>query len=105
MKNQGKRLCFIKIFIVIIIPNESIAAFLQEINENLKLNNDDRNILDKLSSYKECRGAVNKKKSPGLDGLPSEFYQCLWGIIVHFFLQSYLKYIKEVKCHTLENYL
>lgn len=38
------------------------------------------------SSYKECRGAVNKKKkSPGLDGLPSEFYQCLWGIIGFFF--------------------
>lgn len=87
MKNQGKRLCFIKIFIVIIIPNESIDAFLSEINENLKLYNNDRNLLDKFSSYKECRGAVNKKKITWfrLDGLPSEFYQCLWGIIGLFF--------------------
>lgn len=39
-------------------------------------------------SYEGCKEAVNnmkKEKSPGLDCLPSEFYQCFWDDIGPFF--------------------
>lgn len=73
------------------IPIENINTYLSEISENPTLNNDDRNYLDNFPLYEECREAVNnmkKEKSPGLDGLPCEFYQCFWDLIGPFFLQS-----------------
>lgn len=42
----------------------------------------------KKHSYEECREAINimkKEISPGLDGLPSEIYQCVWDVIGPFF--------------------
>lgn len=35
---------------------------------------------------------MKKEKSPGLDGLPSEFYQCFWDVIGPFFYKA----LKEI---------
>lgn len=73
------------------IPIENSNTYLLEISENPPLNNDDRNCLDNFPSYEECREAVNnmkKEKSPGLDGLPCEFYQGFWDVIGPFFYKA-----------------
>lgn len=52
------------------------------LSENVK------NTCDQFPSLEECRDTVmNMKynKSPGLDGLPVEFYQCFWDKILILF--------------------
>ena len=49
----------------------------------------DKEYCDEFPTLEECRDAVfNMKpnKSPGLDGLPSEFYKCMWDSIKNFVL-------------------
>lgn len=75
------------------IRNENIESYLSEINEipKYKLDNDDAQLLEFFPSYEECKEAVNnmkKEKSPGLDGLPSEFYQCFWDDIGPFLYKA-----------------
>ena len=57
-------------------------------------------MLDEFSSYEECKDAVNnmkKEKSPGLDGLPSEFYQTVLSDIGFKFYEALKIYIIKVK--------
>lgn len=70
------------------IQNEKIESYLSKINEIPKLDNDDAQL---FPSYEGCKEAVNnmkKEKSPGLDCLPSEFYQCFWDDIGPFFYKA-----------------
>ena len=42
---------------------------------------------DEFPSLQECRGAVfdmKQSKSPGLDGIPNEFYQTFWNALVYY---------------------
>ena len=53
-----------------------------------KLSSDDKEYCDEFPTMEECRETVfNMKanKSPGLDGLPSEFYKCMWDSIANLF--------------------
>ena len=62
------------------ISNENVDRYLENIDVP-EIKNDDKNILNKFPSYSECSEAVfqmKNNKSPGIDGLPSEFYQCFW---------------------------
>ena len=48
-------------------------------------------MLDEFPSYDECKDAVNnmkKENSPGLDGLPSEFFQTFWSEIGFIFYEA-----------------
>ena len=48
-------------------------------------------MLDEFPSYEECKDAVNnmnKENSPGLDGLPSEFFQTFWSEIGFIFYEA-----------------
>ena len=60
-----------------------------------KLSSNDKEYCDEFPTIEECREAVfNMKanKSPGLDGLPSEFYKCMWVIIANLFYDA----LKEI---------
>ena len=62
------------------ISNENVDRYLENIDVP-EIKNDDKHILNKFPSYSECSEAVfqmKNNKSPGIDGLPSEFYQCFW---------------------------
>ena len=55
----------------------------------------DKEYCDEFPTLEECRDAVfNMKpnKSPGLDGLPSEFYKCMWDSIKTLFYNA----LKEI---------
>lgn len=52
------------------------------------LNDQDKLICDALPTQDECKEAVfnvKNNKSPGLDGLPCEFYKCFWEYISPIF--------------------
>ena len=58
-----------------------------------KLNTQDKEFCDKLPTLDECKDAVlnmKNNKSPGLDGLPSEFYKCFWNLIGPLFYEVLL---------------
>ena len=50
--------------------------------ENINcLSNEERNICDMFPTLDECESAVNEmktNKSPGIDGIPNEFYKTFW---------------------------
>ena len=53
-----------------------------------KLNDQEKKFCDSLPTIHECTDAVNNlknNKSPGLDGLPGEFYKCFWKTIKPLF--------------------
>ena len=60
-----------------------------------QLNNADKDFLESFPTLDECKDAVNDmkvNKSPGLDGIPSEFYKCFWESISTIFYQA----LKEI---------
>lgn len=83
------------------IDNKIIDDYLSEINVPV-IGEDNKRMLDKFPTFEECTEAVNSMKhdkSPGLDGLPSEFYQCFWNVIGPYFYDA-LKDIYENKMMT-----
>ena len=63
---------------------------------NKKISNKQKAILDAQLMDEEVEKAVyglNKNSSPGLDGLPAEFYQEYWYLIKHL----YLAFIRAIK--------
>ena len=55
-----------------------------------------RDLLDALLTEEEIKTVIFqmlKKKSPGLDGIPIEFYQIFWEEIKHL----YMDYLRKVK--------
>ena len=62
------------------IPNNEINNYLEVSNVN-ELSYNDREMCDtfpSLQEYKETVMKLKPNKSPGLDGLPNEFYKCFW---------------------------
>ncbi len=73
--------------------NEDILFYyLKSVNISRQLSGDERRLLDIEVNLDECTKVVEKlksNKSPGLDGLTSEFYQCIWPVIGDFLVGVY----------------
>ena len=62
------------------IDNTEIGNFLSKVNNPIIIE-DDENMIEKFTTFKECTVAVKNMKadkSPGLDCLPCEFSKYLW---------------------------
>ncbi len=76
----------------IVNPNDDIDKFLNSIPKDNKLVNIDNAKCEGLLSYDECKIALNKmkkNKSPGLDGITTEFYQEFWPLIGNLLVNVY----------------
>ena len=81
--------------------DEKIANYIEKF-DCPKLNTQDKEIYDKLTTLDECKDAVlnmKNKKSPGLDGLPSEFYKCYWNLKGPLFYEVLLTVLITKNCH------
>ena len=73
------------------------------------LSDNDADLCEGKILHKECTSVVQnlkRNKSPGIDGLPGEFYQCFWDDIKHLVVDSYnelLKMMNLVKLKTDHN--
>ena len=68
--------------------NSKIEFFENNIN---KLNNIEQNICDRLLNEEECKIALKEmknNKSPGSDGITTEFYKIFWNDIKKFYIDS-----------------
>ena len=68
--------------------NSKIEFFENNIN---KLNNIEQNICDRLLNEEECKIALKEmknNKSPGSDGITTEFYKIFWNDIKKFYVDS-----------------
>ena len=70
------------------IEDNDIDRYLKDCKIN-PLTENDKNLCDSFPILDECKDAVMKNlkanKSPGLDGIPNEFYQTFWKDISHLF--------------------
>ena len=69
------------------INDENIDIYLENITVNI-IEGKDKELCELFPTVEECNDAVmslKNNKSPGLDGLPSEFYKCFWGDICTLF--------------------
>ena len=70
--------------------SQNIDNFLSKV-DNPILSEDDKNVLEKFPTFQKCTYAVNNMKadkSPGLDGLPCEFYKYFWKQIGPYFYDA-----------------
>ena len=73
------------------ISSERIENYLSELVNLPKINNENILALEMFPTYDECTEAVKtlkKEKSPGIDGLPSEFYQTFWEELGPYFYKA-----------------
>lgn len=74
-------------------PDENkVNDYIQNTNFSKKLNVEDKEICEGLVSKNECENALKhmkKNKSPGIDGLPVEFYQTFWDLIGDLLVDTY----------------
>ncbi len=69
------------------IKDDCISQYLDDVNCN-NLSQNEKSMCDATPTMEECKNAVfcmKKGKSPGSDGLPSEFYTCFWSAINKLF--------------------
>lgn len=79
------------------IPIDKILTYLDNIEVPM-LNEKDKLVLDEFPTFEECKNAVldmKGEKSPGLDGIPCEFYQCFWNIIGPIFYAALKEVFKQ----------
>ena len=79
------------------IPTDKILTYLDNIEVPM-LNKKDKSMLDEFPTFEECKNAVldmKEEKSPGLDGIPCEFYQCFWNIIGPIFYAALKEVFKQ----------
>ena len=63
------------------VCDDNIDTYLDSVNGICNLRNDEKDMCDLFPSIQECKNAVmdmKHNKSPGLDGIPNEFYQTFW---------------------------
>ena len=75
-------------------PDKTLLhEYIQNIPCDKKLNNDDKLLCEGDITIEECEYAVFKNlqpnKSPGLDGIPNEFYQVFWPTIKNFVIEVF----------------
>lgn len=71
---------------------ELIKSYLSFLPESKTLNEQDKQKCEGVITLHECHNAVKKlkkNKSPGIDGLPSEFYLKFWDDISHLIVNSF----------------
>ena len=76
------------------IKTENINDLLQSIDIEKKVSQNDKKNLDQAPSIQEVREAIDaikENKSPGIDGLPIEFYKTFWQLLEN----PYMEMIKE----------
>lgn len=59
-----------------------------------KITYNEKKICDDIPTFNECKTAVENmknNKSPGLDGLPAEFYKAFLGDIIDIYYESLIK--------------
>ena len=74
------------------IADEVIDEYLSKIDVPVTLSDDENEILGSKIRYKECCKVVENlkhNKSPGLDGIPAEFYQRFWDVIGKLVVDSF----------------
>ena len=79
------------------IKNNEINSYLSELELDRKLNEKEKSFRDEIITLRECEEAVlnlKDNKSPGIDGIPSEFYKTFWNEIKNI-LYSCLLYTFE----------
>ena len=72
---------------------DSIEEYLSHVNIERKLTNEESVLLESFPTIDECRDAVfhmKANKSPGSDGLPSEFYKIFWNEISQYYYDSFI---------------
>ena len=77
------------------INNNEINSYLSELEIDRKLNEKEKFFCDEIPTLNECEEAVlnlKDNKSPGIDGIPNEFYKTFWNEIKKNILYSCLLY-------------
>lgn len=77
-----------------LISNEDIDLYLKNCKINT-LHETDKNMCVTFPSKNECKETVmnlKSNKSPGLDGIPNDFYQCFW----HQLSSLFYNMLKEI---------
>ena len=80
------------------IPIRNMNTFISHLKPKHILSNEESNTCEGKVSYDECQTVIkhmSKNKSPGLDGLPSEFYQCFWQDFGMLIVESYNEAFKN----------
>ena len=73
------------------IRNEDIDIYLSSLENISCLSNDDKTFCETFPTIRECETAVNEmktNKSPGIDGIPNEFYKKFWNDINNLFYNA-----------------
>ena len=89
---QGANNFFKKLYTSTNVPSQQIDNFLNDIHIDNVLTNEEQEECEGLITVAECEQAIvamKKNKSPGLDGLPLEFYITFWDKIKHMLVDSY----------------
>lgn len=76
------------------ITVERINNYLRDIKMQTKPTDDKKDFFDKFPTLKECTEAVfemKNNKSPGLDGLPVEFYKMFWKHLKQYMYDALIK--------------
>lgn len=79
------------------IDDNEIQNYLNEVNIEQKLDENGRLFCDEMFTLQECKEAVmnlKDNKSPGMDGIPNEFYKTFWNEIKDIFYAT-LEYTFE----------
>ena len=75
------------------INNNEINSYLSELEIDRKLNEKEKFFCDEIPTLNECEEAVlnlKDNKSPGIDGIPNEFYKTFWNEMKNIFYSCLL---------------
>ena len=83
------------------IPECSIEEYLGKTYMENILNETEQRLCEGMLTIEECTQAVNgmkKNKSPGSDGLPSDFYKMFWPEVKYLVVNALNEAFKRDKC-------
>ena len=73
------------------IDNTDIDSYISSLENITCLSNEDKSFCDTFPTLEECEIAVKEmktNKSPGIDGLPNEFYKTFWKDLDNLFYDA-----------------